>query len=140
MFQTEKYLSWILKGGLLLTPFIVFIVTRSLYFPFITGKNFTFRILVELLAVIWVYAALKFPGLRPRFSGLSVAVVVFMVIMGLATIFSLSSYHSFWSSFERMEGYVALLHLLLYFLLLGAAFKTQRDWSIFFTLRWPQAS
>lgn len=132
MSQTEKILSWILKGGLLLTPFLVFIVTRSLYFPFITGKNFTFRILIELLAVVWVFAALRYPRFRPQSSAVSWAVIIFIALMGIATVFALSSYHSFWSSYERMEGYVGLLHLFLYFLLLGSVFTAERDWIIFF--------
>ncbi len=132
MSDTEKTLSWVLKGGLLLTPFIVFIVTRSLYFPFITGKNFTFRILVELLAIAWVYAAVRFPRFRPRFSPLLVAVTIFIAALGLATALSISPYKSFWSSFERMEGYFGLLHLFLYFLVLGSTFRTPRDWSVFF--------
>ncbi len=133
MSPTEKYLSWILKGGLLLTPFLVFIVTRSLYFPFITGKNFAFRILIEILAVIWVYAALRYERFRPRFSWLGAAVVVFIAVMGLAVIFSLSPYRSFWSNFERMEGYIGLLHFLAYFLILGSVFAGERDWRIFFS-------
>ncbi|MBI4122666.1 MAG: hypothetical protein HY462_01575, partial [Parcubacteria group bacterium] len=132
MLQTEKTLSWILKGGLLLTPFLVFIVTRSLYFPFITGKNFTFRILIELLGVVWVYAALKFPSFRPRSSAVLWAVVAFIGVLGVATIFGLSPYRSFWSNFERMEGYIGLLHLFLYSILLISVFKTERDWRAFF--------
>lgn len=132
MSQTEKTLSWILKGGLLLTPFLVFIVTRPLYFPFITGKNFIFRILIELLAVVWVYAALRFPSFRPRSSAIVWAVAAFIAVMGIATAFALSPYKSFWSDFERMEGYVGLLHLALYFLLLASAFTTNRDWRVFF--------
>ncbi|MDP3727049.1 MAG: O-antigen ligase family protein [bacterium] len=132
MSDTEKVFSWILKGGLLATPFIVFIVTRSLYFPFITGKNFTFRILIELIAVVWVYAAFRFPRFRPRASAIAVAVTIFMAAMGIATVLSISPYRSFWSSFERMEGYIGLLHLFLYFLILGTMFRTPRDWSVFF--------
>lgn len=132
MSQTEKTLSWILKGGLLATPFLVFIVTRPLYFPFITGKNFAFRILIELLAVVWVYAALRFPSFRPRSSAIGWSVAAFIAVMGIATAFALSPYKSFWSDFERMDGYVGLLHLSLYFLLLVSIFTTNRDWRIFF--------
>ena len=132
MSQSEKVLSWILKGGLLATPFIVLLVTRSIFFPFITGKNFAFRILVELLAVVWVYAALRFPRFRPRSSLMAWAVVIFIAVMGAATIFSISPYRSFWSNFERMEGYIGLLHLFLYFLLLSSVFTAERDWRIFF--------
>ncbi len=132
MSDTEKVFSWVLKGGLLATPFLVFIVTRSLYFPFITGKNFAFRILVELLAIAWVYAAVRFPRFRPRVSAITIAVTAFIAMMGIATALSISPYKSFWSSFERMEGYVGLLHLFLYFLLLGTVFRTERDWRLFF--------
>lgn len=132
MSQTEKTLGWVLKGGLLLTPFIVLIVTRALYFPFITGKNFTFRILVEVLAALWVFAALRFPSFRPRTSALAWAVLIFMAVLGAATVFSISPYHSFWSNYERMEGYIGLLHLFLYFLILGSVFRGERDWKLFF--------
>lgn len=131
MSSTERVFSWVIKGGLLLTPFLVFVVTRSLYFPFITGKNFAFRILIELVGAIWVIGAIKFPSLRPKLSPLVWAVACFTAIMGLATVFALSPYHSFWSNFERMEGYVALLHFALYFLILSSVFKTKRDWDIF---------
>ncbi len=132
MSVTEKWLSWILKGGLLLTPFLVFIVTRSLYFPFITGKNFAFRILIEILAALWVYAALRFPRFRPQISPVFWAVTAFLLVMGIATISALSPYRSFWSNFERMEGYLGLLHLFAYFILLISVFKEERDWKAFF--------
>ena len=129
----EKSLSWILKGGLLLTPFLVFVVTRSMYFPFITGKNFWFRILVEGLAALWIWGMLAYPRLRPRFSPVVWAVVAFTAVMGIATMFALSPYHSFWSSYERMEGYLGLLHLGAYFLILVSVFRTERDWKVFFS-------
>lgn len=132
MSSAEKNLSWILKGGLWLVPFIPLIITRSMYFPFITGKNFTFRILIELLSTLWIFAALKFPRFRPRSSALAWAIVAFTIVLGLATLFGLSPQKSFWSNFERMEGYITILHLLLYFLLLTSVFTTERDWSAFF--------
>ncbi len=132
MSSAEKNFSWLLKGGLLLVPFIPLIITRSMYFPFITGKNFVFRILIEILGAFWIFAALKFPRFRPRSSLVAWAIVAFTVILGLATIFGLSPYKSFWSNFERMEGYITILHLLLYFLLLTSVFTAERDWSTFF--------
>ena len=116
----------------MLTPFLVLAVTRPLYFPFITGKNFIFRMLVEILAAVWVVAVVRFKNLRPRLSPLLWTVTAFVAIMGLATIFSLSPYRSFWSNFERMEGYLGLLHFFLYFLLLISVFKSERDWRMFF--------
>jgi hypothetical protein len=35
-------------AGLFFIPFIAFIVPQAMFFPFITGKGFAFRILVEI--------------------------------------------------------------------------------------------
>ncbi len=115
----------------MLTPFLVLVVVKPLYFPFITGKNFVFRILIEILAAIWIAGLVKFPSLRPKLSPLVWAVSIFAGIMGLATVFALSPYHSFWSNFERMEGYLGILHIFLYFLMLVSVFKKERDWEVF---------
>ena len=45
-------LRWILLIGIALVPFISFLIANgglipNMFFPFITGKNFAFRILVE---------------------------------------------------------------------------------------------
>ncbi len=47
-------------GGILLIPAIVLIISNSLFFPFITGKNFTFRIIVEIIFAGWIILALGF--------------------------------------------------------------------------------
>lgn len=131
--MAEKTLFWVLKGGLLLTPFFIFIVTRSMYFPFITGKNFLFRIFIEGLVALWIWGALAYPRLRPHVSPVLWAAIAFTVVMGAATLFALSPYRSFWSGYERMEGYLGLLHLVAYFVLLVSVFITERDWRLFFT-------
>lgn len=132
MSQTEKMLSWILKGGLLLVLFLPLLVTRSMYFPFITGKNFAFRIIIELLAFAWLWLMLAFPRYRPRLSWLTIAYSAFILVLILATILGISPYKSFWSSYERMEGLFGHLHLFLYFLMAGSVFKGVKDWRLFF--------
>ena len=84
MSQSEKTLSWIVKGGLLLVLLLPFLVTRSMYFPFITGKNFAFRILIEILAVFWVWLMLTSPRFRPKLSFLTVAYSAFIGVLILA--------------------------------------------------------
>lgn len=132
MFPAEKILSRILKGGLLLVPFIPLLVTRSMVFPFITGKNFAFRILIEILAVFWLWLILTSPRFRPKFSWLAGFYAAFVAVLALSTIFGVWPYNSFWSSFERMEGFFGHLHLFLYFVMLGSVFTNARDWRLFF--------
>ncbi len=115
-------------GGLFLIPFIPFVVANSMFFPFITGKNFVFRILVEIVFGLWVLLALKNSIYRPSFSWLGAAVLLFIGVIAFADIFGENPFKSFWSNFERMEGLVGLLHLVAYFFVAGTVLNTRRLW------------
>jgi O-antigen ligase len=54
----------------------------------------------------------------------------FTFILGLANLFGVNPYNSFWSNYERMEGYITILHLLVYFLLMRSFLKSERDWKV----------
>lgn len=128
----SKWLRYLLIAGLFATLIIPFIFSPSMFFPFITGKNFTFRILTEILFGIYLIVAFKEPQYRPRFSWLLGAVVLFTLWAGLATAFSVDPIKSFWSNFERMEGYITVLHLLLYFFVAAAVLANERVATWFF--------
>ena len=51
--KTSNILKYFIYGCLFLIPFIPLVVTSSMYFPFITGKNFSFRILSEIIIGLW---------------------------------------------------------------------------------------
>ncbi|TSC78270.1 MAG: Uncharacterized protein G01um101433_304 [Parcubacteria group bacterium Gr01-1014_33] len=123
---------WIVKIGLWVIPFLPLYISPSMLFPFITGKNFTFRIITELIFVFWVGLAVMNPAYRPRLTLLFKAVTVFTVIVFLADLFSPNPYRSFFSNYERMEGFMMIGHLYLYFVMLVSVFKTRRDWLVFF--------
>jgi O-antigen ligase/tetratricopeptide (TPR) repeat protein len=119
-------------GLLFAVLFVPLFVSTGLFFPFITGKNFAFRIIVELAGLGWVILVLLDKSYRPKFSWLSIAIVVFVVIVGVADILGSNPVKSFLSNFERMEGWITLAHLLLYFLVLTAVFRTWAFWKRFF--------
>jgi len=125
----------ILKGivyiGLFAIPFIPLIVSDQMFFPFITGKNFTFRIIVEVIFVSWGLLALLDKAYRPRFSWIAVAGLAFLVIMGIADALGEYPLKSFWSNFERMDGYVTLVHFYLLLLVIGSTLRTKKMWSYF---------
>ena len=56
MSTLEKTLRWIVLGGVFALPFVPLIVADgvhfpyNLFFPYITGKNFAFRLIVEIMA------------------------------------------------------------------------------------------
>jgi len=126
----------ILKGvvhiGIFAMPFIVLIVANSLFFPFITGKNFAFRIIVEIIFASWVLLAMYDPQYRPKFSWILGTLGVFLGVMFFANLFGVHPEKSFWSNFERMAGYVTLIHFFAYFLVVGSVLKTEKMWNRFF--------
>lgn len=112
-------------------PFLTLYVENDLFFPFITGKNFAFRILVEIGFASWVLLALLEKDYRPKFSWVLSAFTTLIVVMFFANLFGEYPYKSFWSNFERMDGYVTLIHVFLFFVTLGGALTTKKLWSAF---------
>src|SRR3989338_6743850 len=124
--EFEKLFLWIIKIGLWLIPFLPIYVSYTMLFPFITGKNFAFRIIIEIIFALWAGLAYFKAEYRPRLSPLLKAATVFIAILFLADIFSPNPYRAFFSNYERMEGFMMIFHLYLYFVMLVSVFK-KRD-------------
>ena len=130
----SRSLRWLILIGILLIPFIALIVANSMFFPFITGKAFTFRILIEILAGLWLILMLISPEHRPKSSLLLWAVLSLLTALTISTIFSVNPDRSFWSNFERMEGLVSLIYLAVCLFLLQTFFKEKKDWLFYIRL------
>lgn len=132
--RIDNYYLWGIKGILFLIPFVPLLVTPSMVFPYISAKNFAFRILIEFAAALWLGLIAINREYRLRNSVLTLSILIFTFIVGLANLFGVSPYNSFWSGYERMEGYITILHLVLYFVIAKSVLRTRRDWKIFFNL------
>ena len=55
----KNILSWTIKIGLLVVPFIPLYIAAGLFFPFITGKAFLFRFIIEFVFVLWLVLAVR---------------------------------------------------------------------------------
>jgi len=128
----KDILKWVVYGGIFTVPFIVLIVSNDMFFPYITGKNFAFRIIVEVAAAAWVLLALYDVRYRPRFSWVAGCAAALLVTMLISNVLGESPAKSFWSNFERMEGYVTLVHFFFYFLMMGTMLTTEQLWNRFF--------
>ncbi len=126
--QTNKVLERIIIFGLFLTPFIPLVVTPSLFFPFITGKNFLFRIVVEIITASWLILAIRSPQYRPKKSSVFWAFVALAATMLISVLLGADPFRSFWSNFERMEGYITLIHLFAFFLVTASVFFREHIW------------
>jgi len=128
----NKILRYVILGGIFASLFLPLVVTNSLFFPFISGKNFAFRIIVEVITAAWLILMIRVPEYRPRKSLVLTCIAAFIGIVALADIFGVYSYKSFWSNFERMEGLVGFVHLFLYFLVVGSVARTEKVWGWIF--------
>lgn len=117
--------------ALFLIPFTVLIVADWLFFPFITGKNFAFRVLVEIIFALWVVVALYQPEYRLRWTFAHILGGLFVFALGASTFFAENPTKAFWSNFERMEGYITLLHLAAYVTVLSTMLRTEDLWRRF---------
>ncbi len=134
MTTTKNILKWIVYGGLVLVPFIPFIVPKTMFFPFISGKGFIFRILTEIIFGAYVIWAFIEPIYRPKMSYITKAVLLFVSVIFLADVFGVSTYKSLWSNYERMEGFVLLAHLLMYYLVVSSVLNTKDLWNKYINL------
>ena len=132
--KTGNYYLFGIKAVIFLIPLLPLYVSPSLVFPYIAGKNFAFRILVEFAAVLWAGLLVLNKEYRPRNSAILLSVLAFTFITGLADLLGVSPYKSFWSNYERMEGYITILHLALYFMIAGSVLRSRKDWKIFFII------
>lgn len=131
--RIERVLLWAIKIGLCVVPFVPLLIASNMFFPYITGKAFLFRAIVEIAFLAWAWLALFHPQYRPRKTPLMWAVFGWVVVVMLATAFGENPARSFWSNFERMEGAIAYLHLAAYFVVLSHVFR-KKDWSVFLHL------
>jgi len=128
----NKFLANVATGAIFLTLLTPLVVASSMFFPFITGKAFFFRTIVEVAFTAWLVLAWRNPDYRPRRGLILWSFLTLVVAATLATVFSADVTKSIWSNFERMEGLITYLHLFGYFLVLAGLFQTKQIWHRFF--------
>ncbi|MDO8604196.1 MAG: O-antigen ligase family protein [bacterium] len=119
----------VVLAGFVAVPFIPFIVlSQNTFFPFIVGKNFAFRLVVEIMFSAWIVLAFIDPAYRLKKTWLLGAFVAFLGIITLSAIFGENPTKSFWSNFERMEGVVTYFHLFAYFIVASTVLTVRDLW------------
>jgi tetratricopeptide (TPR) repeat protein len=126
----KKMLTWTLY----LTPVVLLFNGDGLFFPFISGKNFLFRALVDLSLVLFIAVFLYEGRLQFKKTWLNFAVLGFLISVLIADTFALNPFKAFFSNFERSEGFVSIFHLSAYFFILTTFFKQEeKKWIGFFS-------
>lgn len=119
---------WVVIGALFLISFVPLYVANSMFFPFITGKGFLFRFLVEIASIGWVVLALLDSKYRPRFSWLFLIYGALVVWMFIADLLAINPHKAFWSNYERMDGWVTMVHVFLLFVVASSVLSVGKLW------------
>lgn len=114
-----------LVGILLITPWLM---VDNMYFPYIAGKGLFIRALIQITLALYIVLAVIDPSVRPKKSPLLYAMITFLVVAGISVFTSVNPLRSFWSNYERMEGYVLILHLVALFIIASSVIR-RKEWA-----------
>jgi O-antigen ligase len=124
-----KKLLYILILLTTLTPLVLF---DKLPFPFITEKTLYFRLLVDILLIVWAIVTFQNPEYLPRKTPLNIAFLILGIVTLLTAILGHDFQSSFWSGLERMEGFIGLFYSLVFLFVLSNSLKKSAQWHILF--------
>ena len=102
----------------------------STMFPYVVGKAVYTRLLVELAFALWLVLVLWHPAYRLPKSRLVLVLAVYVAVVLVASFTGVSLQRSLWSTYERMQGWVGLLHYAAFTVMLASMFRTFRDWRL----------
>lgn len=108
--------------------FVSTFISESLLFPFITGKNLIFRILILISVLLCAYFVYTKKKLTTLTTPVHIAFTAFVGILLLADLQGINPVRSLFSNFERMEGWFTHLMLFLFFLLLTQVVQKLEVW------------
>lgn len=117
-----------IRVGIWCVLFIPLIISPHTLFPFQTGKGIVFRIMIELLAALYLWLVMTSPQYRPSVTALSYAILAFSSTLILTSIAGVNPYRSFFGDLERMEGLVGVLHAVVLFFILSGVMQQYTDW------------
>lgn len=130
--RSDALLLKILVAGIYASVFLPLIVTSDFLSPFHFGKVVLFRVLVEVLTVLYIALILGAGGRRylPARSGILVALVAYTAVLGITTATAISSSQSFWGTLERMGGWFTFLHYLGWFVIASGILTRAQWWKL----------
>lgn len=132
--MSAKTYKQILQAGLFLSLGVIFLVSSKMLFPYITSKQISFNILMELLFPIWLVLAWKFPKYRPYKSYVTYGLIAYLLVILVSSFTGIDFNLSFWGDSERMLGFFHILHFFLFYLYLITAFRDRKDWDVLLSI------
>lgn len=126
--MSEKNYLNILKGGIFASFIILLFAFSGLLFPFISSKQLSFNILIEVLIIVWLLFLIQYPRYLPKKSNLTLGLVIYFITILMSLAVSVDFNLSFWGDVERMLGLFHLLHFLFFYFIIITVFRSKKDY------------
>lgn len=128
----EKALKYSIWVGLVAVTLIPVFLNSSYYFPYIVPKTLIFKIVTEVLFLLFLGLAVIKKEYRPKLNLVLVLFFLYIIIVFASSLINDGFYFSFWSNNERSEGLLLLLHLFLYLFVLTGFLHKAKNWLVLF--------
>ena len=100
----KDYIHYFIVGGIFLIPILALVYSTSFYQPFQSVKGFGFRIIIEIIMILWLISIIKFKTYKIQNSQVLISLIVYFVILTIVNIFGENPYLSFFSRYSRVSS------------------------------------
>lgn len=126
-----KILEQAIWAALILIMFVPVYLDSDFFFPYIFSKALAFRVLVEILLLLWLgYIYLRKEKIK--IDWITIIFAILLIFQFISSIFGENFYFSFWSNIERSEGLLLWLHMFVFFVVVKNFIQTHKSWLVLF--------
>ena len=130
--KSEKIANKIILWGVYATMFTPLLISRYALLPDKFAKAVIFRIIVEIILIVYIFLILRDKKYLPRFDILSLATAIFWTAALLSVIFSMQPFTSIWGSATRGSGFFNFTHYVILFFILRGTAQSKIQWQKIF--------
>ncbi len=114
-----------------LIPYSLLYFNPNVYFPFIFPKTTLFIFLTSITFIIWLTLAISDRQFRVKKNWLLILLFLGLFSAFISNILAENPAQAFWSTIERMDGFLLQIYLIFYFLILAGSLKSKKLWIYF---------
>ena len=114
----------------LMTPLVVAMAPLpATLFPFVVAKSVYAHTLIEIAFGLAVIVAIRLPAYAAYRSWLLALLFVYLLINLVAAFLGVAPQRSLWSTYERMQGTIDLIHWATFAAVLTLVFRSESSWT-----------
>ncbi len=119
-----KWLRWLVYSSAL----VPLVISSQFISPFHFGKVIALRIIVEVMALLYLVLIWRDRSYLPKSNPITWAFLAFTLAFTLTTITSVIPLQSWWGTLERMGGLFTFWHYFIFYLITVSVMRTRQDW------------